>query len=526
MKEQIAQLPELLTAHLQLTLVALFAGAVISLPLGVWLTRHRRFESGVLGVASVIQTIPSLALLAFMVPTLAAVGVVVAALFDVKLRTIGFLPALVALTLYSILPMLRNTVIGILEVDPALVEAARGVGMTDRQQLWRVELPQALPVIVAGFRTATVWVVGTATLSTPVGAPSLGNYIFSGLQTRNFTAVTVGCVAAAGLALLLDGLIRVIERGTRLRRQRHVIAASTVVVCLFLYVGATLVVDAIGGSRAAVRIGTKAFTEQYILGEIIAGQVRRQTGLDVQSVQSLGSSVLFDALRTDAVDIAVDYSGTIWATIMQRDSLPPDPTQVVGLVTDYLAREHQVVAIGTLGFENTYALAMRSSAAQQLGIRTISQLAAHAGSMEIAGDLEFFARSEWRAVKETYALAFAKKRPMDSTLMYRAVANGDVDVITAYTTDGRIDAFDLVILDDDRGAIPPYDAMLLVGPRLARSRPSVVVALRALVGRIDADRMRRMNFAVDEKGSTPARVAEQFLDAVGAEPDGRQLPKR
>src|SRR5262245_30579199 len=207
-KEQLALLPGYLAAHLGLTLVALALGVAVSVPLGVLVTRFRRFEGPVLGTASVIQTIPSLALLAFMVPALAALGA----------RSIGYLPALIGLCVYSILPILRNTVAGLSAVDPALIEAARGVGMSPGEQLRRVELPLAMPVIVAGIRTSAVWTVGTATLSTPVGAPSLGNYIFSGLQTRNSMAVLVGCAASAALALLLDGLVRTVEIGIRQRR--------------------------------------------------------------------------------------------------------------------------------------------------------------------------------------------------------------------------------------------------------------------------------------------------------------------
>ena len=205
MSEQLALLPEYLTAHLQLTLLALLCSTAVSLPAGVAVTRVAWLERPVLGAAAVIQTVPSLALLAVMVPLLAGLGV----------QSIGFLPAFIGLTLYGVLPILRNTVTGIAGVDPALTEAARAVGMTPWQQLRRVELPLAMPVIVAGLRTATVWTVGVATLSTPVGATSLGNYIFSGLQTRNYTSVLVGCAAAAVLALVLDGLVRGLSAGGR-----------------------------------------------------------------------------------------------------------------------------------------------------------------------------------------------------------------------------------------------------------------------------------------------------------------------
>lgn len=208
MSEQLALLPAYGMAHLQLALLALFVGLIISVPLGVLAARVSWLERPALGIASAIQTIPSLALLAPMVPLLAALG----------LPSIGALPAFLGLVLYSMLPILRNTATGITSVDPALLEAADGLGMTPRQRLRRVELPLALPIIVAGIRTSTVWTVGIATLSTPVGATSLGNFIFSGLQTRNLSAVMVGCVACAALALALDGLVRLTGVGLVQRR--------------------------------------------------------------------------------------------------------------------------------------------------------------------------------------------------------------------------------------------------------------------------------------------------------------------
>jgi osmoprotectant transport system permease protein len=511
MSAQLALLPHYLTAHLQLTLVALLLGAAFSIPVGVWVTGRPRAERAVLAVASVIQTIPSLALLAIMVPALAALGSVTVRFLDVELRSIGYLPAIIGLTLYSVLPMLRNTVTGIAGVDPALIEAARGVGMTRWQRLRLVQLPLALPVIVAGVRTATVWVVGIATLSTPVGAASLGNYIFSGLQTRNLSAILVGCVAAAALALLLDGLVHLLEVGARDRRRALVATALLTLGGLYAYTGVTLAASwrSEGGSR--VVIGAKTFTEQYILSALIARHLEHTTGVATTVVPSLGSTVAFDALASGALDVYVDYSGTIWATIMQRRQVPPDPATVLPEVGRYLAREHGVTLVGPLGFENAYALAVRDAQARRLDLTSISSLAPHAPTLAIAGDYEFFGRPEWRAIRKTYHLTFAEQRSMDSSLMYQAVASGQVDVISAFSTDGRIAALDLRVLRDDRHAIPPYDAVILANGRLARELPQVLDALTTLVGTIDAATMRGLNAAVDQEGADPSAVAQAFL---------------
>src|SRR5262249_47879563 len=218
MREQLLLLPGYLTAHLQLSLAALCASALLAIPLGITVHRQPALEPALLGAASAIQTIPGLALLAVMVPLFAGVGALLAG-GGISVRGIGAWPALVALTLYGLLPNVRNTVTGLAGGHPARREAARGVGMTPTEELWRVELPLALPVIIAGVRTAAVWIVGTATLATPIGATSLGNYIFSGLATRNNAAVLVGCLAAAALALGLDQLIRMLEAGIRARRR-------------------------------------------------------------------------------------------------------------------------------------------------------------------------------------------------------------------------------------------------------------------------------------------------------------------
>ncbi len=505
MTEQLALLPEYLTAHVQLTLLALLFSTAFSVPVGILATRVRWLEQPILSVAGVIQTVPSLALLAVMVPVLAAL----------HLQSIGFLPAIIGLTLYGILPVLRNTVTGIAGVDPALIEAARGVGMTDRQQLYHVELPLAMPVIVAGLRTATVWIVGIATLSTPVGATSLGNYIFSGLQTRNFTAVLVGSFAAALLALVLDGLVRALEVGVRERRRGRVAAVLSVVLGLYAYTGATLAWDSLSaGDVRRVVIGSKTFTEQYILSAIMARRLERETVVPTRLLQSLGSTVAFDALQSGDIDVYVDYSGTIWATVMRRETTPDDRALVMRETERFLRDEHDITLVGALGFENAYALAVRASDADRLGLRRISDLVAHAPRMSIGGDYEFFARPEWAAIQETYGLRFQRRRSMDASLMYQAAVQGDVDVISAFSTDGRIAAFDLRVLEDERGAIPPYDAVILASARVRRELPEVLASLRGLTNTIDADRMRRMNLAVDERGDTPAEVAERFLQEL------------
>jgi osmoprotectant transport system permease protein len=347
-----------------------------------------------------------------------------------------------------------------------------------------------------------------ATLSTPVGAPSLGNYIFSGLQTRNYDAVLVGCAASAVLALGLDGLLRTLARGYSERRPALVLASGAIFVALCVASVAGL---ARGGAARPLRIGAKTFTEQYVLAEVLARQIHRKTGAPTEVLASLGSTVAFDALARGEIDAYVEYTGTIRSTLMHRTGAGAGRAAVLAEVGRWLQETHGVGVACSLGFENSYAFALRRALASELGVRRLSDLVPKAARLRAAADYEFWSRSEWTDVKRVYDLDFAEKGVMDPSLLYAAVAGSQVDVITAYSSDGRISAYDLVTLEDDRGAIPPYDAVVLVSRGLGDRRPDVVEALRALAGTIDVLRMRAMNAAVDRDGKSPAAVAEEFL---------------
>ncbi len=500
MSEPLALLPEYLSAHVRLTLAALAAGVLLAVPTGVLVSRVRSLETPVLALASVIQTVPALALLAVMVPLLSGLG----------LPGIGTLPAFLALVLYSLLPILRNTVTGLRGVEPAVLEAARGLGMTPAQRLAYVELPLSLPVIVAGVRTATVWTVGMATLSTPVGAPSLGNYIFGGLQTRDTPSILTGCVAAAVLALALDGLVRTAALGLSARRLGRVAVAGVGLLALAAWAWAPA---ARGGTPSRpIVVGAKTFTEQYVLSELLAQTVRAKTGRPTRTLASLGSTVAFDALRRNEIDLYVDYTGTLWATVMGRTDPGGSRAEVKAETTRWLRDEAGITLAASLGFDNAYCFALRRDTAARLGgVRTLGDLAPHAPRLSLASDYEFFSRQEWRSVQDAYGLAFREQRTMDPSLLYEALAAGQVDVVTAYSSDGRIDALGLVVLEDERHAIPPYDAVVLASPRLAREAPDVLAALRGLDGAIDVERMRGLNRLVDEEHRSPAAVARSFL---------------
>ncbi len=208
-----------------------------------------------------------------------------------------------------------------------------------------------------------------------------------------------------------------------------------------------------------------------MLAALLSDRIRAEGGAR-DAAAGLGSTVAFEALVAGEIDAYVDYSGTLWSNVLRRTDNPPR-SELIEELRARLAERHGVRLLGTLGFENAYALAMRAERARELGIRTIADLAAHARpQLTIGADLEFFARREWPALRDAYGLEFASRREFAPTFMYQAVADGEVDVVTAFSSDGRIAANDLVVLDDPRRAILSYDAIVLLRPRARTTRCS------------------------------------------------------
>ncbi len=483
-------LPDYLGQHVVLSASALGLGVILSLPLAVLAARRPAIRWPVLAVASLIQTIPGLALLALFYPLLLALSALTTALLGLSLPALGFLPSLLALTLYSMLPILRNGVAGLTGVDPAVLEAADGVGMTPSQKLWRIEAPLAAPVVMAGVRTAAVWTIGAATLSTPVGQTSLGNYIFSGLQTENWVFVLFGCAAAAVLALAVDQLLGLIETGAARRDRRRILIGLA---ALAMGTAAALAPVVQAGPKTYV-VGAKNFSEQFILASMMQQRLQR-SGASVQRKDGLGSAVVFRALASSDIDVYVDYSGTLWTNVMGRKDSPSREVMLAEL-TRYMRQRYGVVVLGPLGFENAYALTMRGDQARALGVASIADLSPRAGSLTLGGDIEFLSRPEWAAIRSAYGLDFKAKKSFNPTFMYRALESGDADVISAFSSDGRIAAKHLVVLSDPRHAIPAYDAVLLISPKRAGDQ-ALRKALQPMVGAIKVDKMREANLMVD-----------------------------
>jgi osmoprotectant transport system permease protein len=507
--EALSHLPDYLGNHVRVSVTALALGLLVSLPLAIAARNRPLMRGALLGLASIVQTVPGLALLALFYPLLLALASLSLSWFGFGFSAVGFLRAVLALALYSMLPVLRNTITGLNGVEPAILEAAQGVGMTPGQSLFQVELPLALPVMMAGIRTAAVWVIGTATLSTPIGQTSLGNYIFAGLQTQNWVFVLFGCLAAAVLALGIDQLLALIEIGIRNRSRVRVMLGGAGIAAL---IAATLA-PSMARAPSAYIVGAKTFAEQYVLAALMAQRLRA-AGLTASSREGLGSNVIFDALASNDIDVYVDYSGTLWANQFHHSDVLPRQQLLDQLKTTLAQR--RITLLGELGFANAYALVMPRKRAEALGIHSIADLASHAPTMSMAADYEFFSRPEWTGLQRAYGLSFRAQRQMQPDFMYAAVASGEVDVIAGYTSDGLIAKYDLVVLDDPRHAIPPYDAIVLLAPKRAADS-ALRGALQPLLGAIDISAMREANLraAGNDSTSSPDAVARWLWEKIG-----------
>jgi osmoprotectant transport system permease protein len=498
--------------HLWLVGISIGLAILIGVPLGILLTRRPALSGPILGGASIAQTIPSLALFGFLIPLNVT-------LFHWRLvGGIGQNTAIAVLVLYALLPIIRNTYTGIVKVDPAAREAGRAMGMTNRQLLLQVELPLALEIIIAGIRVATVITVGTATIAAAIDAGGLGRYIFRGLRMNDNTLIMVGALMAALIALAADlglgGFERLFSPGRMARKGTK----WGIVGAIALLVGGSWAAYALTSGQAAktIVVGSKDFTEQVILGEIVAQEIEATTKLPVRRRFDLGGNLAHEALVSGEIDTYVEYTGTALTALLKERPIK-DPEEVYQLVKKDYAERFHVDVTTPLGFNNTFAILVRGDEARSKHLKTISQAARYAPSWQAGFGQDFMSRPDgYPGFSAAYGLKFAARpREMDLALTYRALKDGQVDLIAGNSTDGLISRFGLVQLEDDRHYFPPYDAVPVLRHAVAARHPEVRKALERLGGRISVDDMRGMNLAVDGEHRDPKDVAKEFLKRKG-----------
>lgn len=508
--EMAARFPQLkaaLAEHLLvLTLLPVSIAVLIAVPLAVMVREKPFARSLAVGATGIVQTIPSLAMLAFLLP----------------LFGIGKQPAVIALTLYAVLPVLQNTIVALRDLPESVLEAADGMGFTKRQRLFQVELPLALPVIVSGIRTATIICVGVATLSTFIGAGGLGDFINRGLSLNRMSLLLIGAGFAAALALMLDFILdtagQTFQPGRKPPKliRRWLVSAALLASCLvFITWPAGGRAGQAGASAGVVRIASKNFSEQIILGELLAQWIEGTTDLRVERRFNLGGTVIcHQALVAGEIDVYVEYTGTSLLTLLDGSH---DGSATPAAVRDWVGREYRrrfdCVALPPLGFENTYAITVRREEAARMGWETVSDIAATAGNLRAGFSAEFMERADGLpGLARAYRMDFQQVSDLGPELMYPAIARGDVDVIGAFSTDGRIIGFDLKPLVDDRGFFPPYEALPVARGDILRRHPQLESALRELGGMLDNTTMAALNHEVDVAKRNPRDVVRDFLE--------------
>lgn len=505
--------------HIMLTGVSTLLAIAIGIPLGIFAVRRAWAERGVLAGVGILQTVPSLAMLALLLA---------------MLQQIGALPAIIALTLYALLPIVRNTVTGLRAIAPEILEAARGVGMTGMQRLRLVELPLAMPIIVAGVRTAAVVGVGIATLSAFIGAGGLGQFINRGLALSNTDLILLGAIPSAMLALAVDGAIGAFQWGIECGRRtaspmRTVMARAAIALpAAILVVGAVAFWSSTGGARLArspgvavdrMSIGAKNFTESLLLAEMIAQLLEAHDGIKVDRRYGLGGTMIaHNALKDGAIDMYVEYTGTALTAILGAPSMP-DPDKVYQRVKKAYDKRFGLKWLAPFRINNSYALAVRNEAARKRGWSSISDLEDVAPKLRAGFTPEFSQRADgYPGLAKAYDLALGRVYDLEAALMYRALVKGEVDVISAYATDGRIAAFDIKLLEDDRGFFPPYFAAPVVREELLQAHPEIPDLIARLSDVLDEPTIRKLNWAVDGEKKNPRKVASEFLREKGLLP--------
>ena len=499
--------------HLMLAGLSTVIATVIGVGLGIWGFQNRKVRNPLLGLVGILQTVPSLAMLVFLMAIYHAIGIA---------------PALTALTLYALLPIVRNTITGLEGVNPAIMEAARGIGMTPYQQMVKVRLPLAAPVIIAGIRTAAVVGVGVATLAAFIGAGGLGEFINRGLALSNTKLILLGAIPAAILALVVDLSLAVVEWGLKPIKSNHAIKSRAVLVGVKRFataVPAILIVlssavylsgHPLTSSDGKIAIGSKHFSEHILLGEMMAQVIEAKTDLSVERRFDFpGTMFCHQALLDGALDAYPEYTGTALCAVLQEDMVN-DPLAAFDKVRDVYHEKFKLKWLPPFGFNNTWVMVVRKAEAERNGWKTISDVVPLASTLTAGLSAEFAERPDgFKGMKSTYPLKFRSVQDMDANLVYHAVADGEVDIANANETDGRIDALNLVRLEDDKHFFPPYEAAPIIREDTLKKHPELLPALQTLADVLDDHRMTVLNYEVDGKKRSPKSVVKEFLEESG-----------
>ncbi|WP_251861704.1 glycine betaine ABC transporter substrate-binding protein [Clostridium sp. Marseille-Q2269] len=510
-----AQILSLLGEHIELTLISVLVAVIIGVPLGIIITKNKKLAKVVIGFANLTQAIPSLAILGFLIPVIG----------------IGSPPAITMVVLYSMLPIIKNTYTGITNINPDMLEAAKGLGMTNTQTLKLIKIPLAMPIIMAGIRIASVTSVGLMTIAAFIGAGGLGYLVFSGIQTVDNNLILFGAIPAAILALIIDYITGKIEDATMpngikkadgtmkvkrgaTNKKRNTIIASIVGVCILISLIAPKI---IGMTQKKIVIGSKNFTEQLILGNMLEQLIKDKTNIDVETKLNLGGTqVSFNALKSGGIDMYVEYTGTAYGNILKIKEPNRNKQHVYNRVKKDFKDKFGIEVLNPIGFNNTYAMATTKDIANKYNLKTTSDLSRESANIIAGPTIEFNNRQDGIiGLNKAYNMNFKSIKPIDGGLRYKALVNNETQVIDAFKTDGMVKQFNLVILKDDKHFFPDYFAVPIIKETTLKKYPELREVLSKLDGKITDEKMRNLNYEVDVNKKDPKQVATEFLKKEG-----------
>ncbi|WP_053365925.1 ABC transporter permease/substrate-binding protein [Bacillus sp. FJAT-27245] len=503
------QIVNLLGQHIYLSILSVLIAVAIGVPLGIIISRNKALSKPVIGAANVAQAIPSLALLGFLIPFIG----------------IGSTPAIVMVVIYSLLPIVKNTYTGLTNIDRDILEAARGIGLTNSQIMRKIQLPLAFPVIMAGVRISAVTAVGLMTIAAFVGAGGLGYLVFSGVSSVDNNMILAGAIPACILALLIDFVVGRVEskisytsktasknRKPSLARR---IAIPALIGITIVGIGITYAFNMVG-AKEKIAIGSKNFTEAVLLANMAADLIEDKTDLEVERKLKLGGTqVVFGALRKGDIDTYIEYTGTGLVSILKKE-ISNDPDEVYNIVRNNFKKKYNLETLKPLGFNNTYTLAVREDTAEKYGLETFSDLAKASNELTLGATIEFTNREDGLpGLAKMYNMHFRDLRAVDGGLRYTALRSKESDVIDAFSTDGLLEEFKLKVLEDDKKFFPPYYAVPIVREDTLSEHPEIKGALDLLAGKLTDEKMRELNYRVESLKQSPQKVAKDFLIEEG-----------
>lgn len=494
-QERKAQLLAALLEHIQISFIALFFAVLIAIPLGIYLTNKKKIAESIIGISAVLQTIPSLALLGLLIP----------------LFGIGKVPAIIALVVYALLPILRNTYTGINEVDPSLKEAALAMGMNRSKRLVKVELPLAMPVMMAGIRTAMVLIVGTATLAALIGAGGLGDIILLGIDRNNTALILIGAIPAAILALIFDVALKKLES---LSFKKTITTLSLISLAALVMIFFPLLSSK---QQDEIVIAGKLGAEPEILINMYKLLIEQETDLTVTLKPGLGkTSFVFNALKSGSIDIYPEFTGTAISEFLKEEAINNNQEDVYLQAKEGMQEQFDMVMLSPMNYNNTYALAVSEELAESYQLQKISDLKPIEQKVKAGFTLEFNDREDgYVGIQKRYGIAFTTLATMEPKLRYQAIQSGNINLLDAYSTDSEIRQYKLRVLEDDQALFPPYQGAPLLRKETLIDYPEIGEALNQLADHITDDEMREMNYQVNVEGKLAAEVAKEYLVKIG-----------